>query len=275
MTTINSYATLAEFKAWKEIDGVNIQRDSDLELILENASRYLDDMTGRTFYPRIETQSYSVPPGRSLKLDDDLLEVLSITNGDDTTLANTEYHTLPKNMSPKYMIDIKNTSIYSWQYDTDAGGEYVIDVNAVWGFHNRYSTGAWKSAGTLGAAISDTTGTSVTMTAGHTLKASKIYKVDNEIFIPSGVANNTITLYERGMNGSTAATHSNGATVYEWQVMREIKKFCLEKTRFDYARRFGESPAFGATITAAGVVMSPKDMSKAEEDLIKVFRKRS
>lgn len=274
MTVINAYATLEDFKKWKEIQGTDVQRDADVELILEASSRYMDDVMGRTFYPRVETRSYNVPEGRALKLDDDLLEVITLTNGDDTTIASTEYNLVPKNFYPKYEIDIKPTSTSYWRLDSNTNSEFVLDVNGVWGFHDRYSTSAWKSAGTLGAAISDTSTLTVTMTAGHTVTTGRIYKVDNELFIPNSISTNTLTLYQRGQNGSTAATHLINAVVYEWRPMKEIVKFCLEKARYDYARRFGESPAFGATVTAAGVVLSPREMSKAEEELKMLFRRK-
>ena len=273
MTTLNSYATLAEFKSWKEITGTDATRDADLEIILENASRHLDDLTGREFYPRIETRYFSVPESRELRLDADLLEVITLTNGDGTAISSTQYYTLPRNRAPYYALVLKIGSTEAWDINATDDDEYTIGINGVWAYHNTYSL-AWKSVGTLGADIASTTTTTATMTGGHSVLTSKIYRVDNEIFIPSVVSTNTLTLYGRGMNGSTAATHTSGTTVYEWQPMTEVKKYCLEKGRYDYSRRFGESPAFGATVTGAGVVLSPRDIGKAEEDLVKHLRRK-
>lgn len=68
------------------------------------------------------------------------------------------------------------------------------------------------SVGALGAAIPDTTGTSVTMTAGHSVAAFDTLTIDSETLYVTAVSTNTLTVI-RGWAGSTAATHSNGATV--------------------------------------------------------------
>lgn len=275
MTALNTYATLAEFKAWKQITNVNITLDADVDRILESVSRHIDGETMRTFNPRIETRYYNTPEELELCLDDDMLAVISITNGDGSSLASTEYHLLPKNFYPKNEVKIKTTSAYRWEYDTDSGSEYVISVNGYWGYHERYALMGWKQVGTLGAAISDTTTASFTMNSGHSAAIGKVYKIDNELFQTIGLSAAVFTVNQRGDMGSTAATHSNGATVYEWQVMSDVKVATLEIAHNVFARRFGESTQSATTVTAAGVVITPKDYGKTTLDTIKRLRKRN
>ena len=117
MSAINSYATLAEFKNYKDISSTDADDDGVIEDLLEEASRYIDGETNRTFYPRVETRYFSVPEtlGRQLDLDDDLLAITTLTNGDDGTIASTEYNLLPKNKTPYYAIKLKEASTEYWE----------------------------------------------------------------------------------------------------------------------------------------------------------------
>lgn len=277
MTARNSYATLQEFKDYATDRGgnsptSNTTDDTIVEQLLEQASRYLESKTMRWFYPRIETHYFDVPEGRELAVDDDLLAVVSIANGDGSSLVDTEYHLLPKNITPHYAIRIKQSSSYGWMYSTQ-DGELVIGVTGYWGFHNTYDVRGWKSVGTLGAAISDTTTAAFTMTENHGVKAGKLYKIDNELYNVATVSTNTITPVKRGDNGSTAATHSNGATVYEFQFMEEARNAAIEIANNAYHRRFGQSLRSEEMITAAGIVLSPREIPQMAKEFIRVYTK--
>lgn len=69
-------------------------------------------------------------------------------------------------------------------------------------------------ATTLSAAITDTTGTSVSVTDGSVFPSSGQFRiiVDSEIMLVTARATNTLTVV-RGSEGSTAATHSSGAAI--------------------------------------------------------------
>ncbi|KKL19182.1 hypothetical protein LCGC14_2468050 [marine sediment metagenome] len=131
----NGYATLAEFKTEKDISSTDAVDDTSIEDIIEAASRFIDSETGRTFYARTETRNFDVPRGtRELRLDDDLLTITTLTNGDDNEIANTEYILLPANVSPKFAIVLKSTSSTIWQPDSNSGTEQVISVAGTWGW---------------------------------------------------------------------------------------------------------------------------------------------
>ena len=105
-----------------------------IEQCIEAASRYIDNETGRTFYARTETRYYDVSGSRVLKLDDDLLTITTLTNGDDNTIASTEYNLWPKNNPPYSEIRLKASSSTLWLMDGDGNAEAVIDVAGTWGF---------------------------------------------------------------------------------------------------------------------------------------------
>jgi hypothetical protein len=114
--------------------GTNSTDDTVLETIIEAASRYLDDQTGRTFYARTETRLYDIPKGRELHLDDDLLTVTTLTNGDSTVIPSTQYILSPANVYPKRAIELKGSSSYAWQTTSSGDTKQVISVAGTWGW---------------------------------------------------------------------------------------------------------------------------------------------
>jgi hypothetical protein len=109
------------------------------------------------------------------------------------------------------------------------------------------------------------------MTAGHTLKSGQIWRVDNEL-VQGTVSTNTLTIDERGANGSTAAAHLINTAVYYWQPEQGAKNAVLEIANSAYHRRFGNSTSNAVTITAAGVVVSPRDIPATAQAFIETHK---
>lgn len=283
MTSRNTYARLDEFKAyWINRGNVTLPDTSDdgvIDQLLETASRLLDSKTGRRYYPIIQTNSYDLPSRgvneyqRELDLKDDLLQVITFLNGDDTSIASTEYNLLPRNWYPKWMLQMRVNSTLIWQLDSNGDWEGVLDLTGYWGYHNRYVLDGWKIGGTLGAAITDTTTLAFTASASHTLAVGQIIKIEDELQILGTVATNTITPLKRGDNGSTAATHANGTTIYIWQPMEEARNAVCEIANTAYRRRFGQNASVSEMVTAAGVVLSPRDIPAMAEEFIRTYRR--
>ena len=195
MAITNGYATLEKFKLWADIASTDANDDSVIEDLVELASRYIDHKTGRTFYARTETRYFDVPGSRELRLDDDLLTITTLTNGDDTSIANTEYNFIPKNVAPYYAIKLKASSSAYWTFDSDGNSEFVISVAGTWGY---------------------------------------------------------------------VATTPD-----------DIKSACLMIAVGAYKKRFGENVSSTATITAAGVVLTPQDIPSHAADIIRLFVRRT
>ena len=136
MAIENGYATLAEYKAWQTVSSTDATDDGVIEQIVEAASRYIDGETARTFYARTETRYFSVPnpASRQLDLDDDLIAITTLTNGDGNTIAATEYNLIPKNVTPYRAIKLKASSTYCWTCDSNGNTEYVISNLGTWGW---------------------------------------------------------------------------------------------------------------------------------------------
>ncbi len=276
MTAVNVYATLADYKAYVvargQVSETDVTDDGVIEGLLETASRYIDDETGRNFYPYVQTRYFDVPESRELCVDEDLLEVLTLTNGDSTTMPSTEYYLVPRNIYPAYALKITDISSYTWLTNSAGSYENAVSINAIWGFRQRYSE-AWKLAGTLGAAVADTSTLSFTMTAGHTLKTGQVWRVNNEL-VQGTVNTNTLTIDSRGANGSTAASHLINTAVYYWQPEQGAKNAVLEIANSAYRRRFGNTTSSAVTITGAGVVISPRDIPATAQAFIESHKDR-
>ncbi len=273
----NKYATLTDYKAYAVARGQTASTDTTDDAVVSNlltqASRYLDRETKRQYFPSVETRLYDIPDDRDLILDGDLLEVTTFTNGDALAISSTNY-LLKGNRPPYWCISLRDISTVSWTTSADGSAEQVLSLAGVWGYHNDYSARGWLQVGTLGAAITDTTTLAFTASAGHGIVAGQILKIDSEFYNVSTVATNTITPVRRGDNGSTAATHLNGATVYAWQPMDEVKQYTLEIAHSAYMRRFGKNTGESATVTAAGVVLSPRDIPALAQSFINDMRRR-
>lgn len=73
----------------------------------------------------------------------------------------------------------------------------------------------WTGESTLGAAITDTSSTSITVADGSRFNADSIIEIDSEIMKVTAVATNTLTV-TRGYKSSSAALHDNSTAVYPW-----------------------------------------------------------
>lgn len=133
MAITNGYTTLANIRALRALDATDTASDAVIERAVEQASRIIDNVTGRTFYARTETHYYEPEnlDGRVLTiLDDDLLTVTSLLDGEGTTIVSTEYRLRPLNKSPKWRIEIKVDSAVDWE----CGAGDVVTVTGTWGY---------------------------------------------------------------------------------------------------------------------------------------------
>lgn len=135
MAITNGYTTLAIFKGFAlPGTGTDATDDGVIEQIIESVSRYIDQATRRRFYATTATRLFDVPDGRDLWLDDDLLAVTTLTNGDGVVLTASDYKLLPYNGAPYYVIRLVQSSGLAWENDADGDSEGVISVAGSWGF---------------------------------------------------------------------------------------------------------------------------------------------
>lgn len=249
----HSYATLAQLRT--EVSGTVTTEDTTLlqygQLMSEAADQYISrNYQTCTFVPRRVTRYYDClgsdairQGGKRLELDAPFVAFTTIVDGEGTTLVeNTDVYALPRATSPY-------TALY--RYDgtlwTAYSGDTYVQQIAITGdlCYRTFYSEAWLTATTLGAAISDTTGTTITTASNTVLSPGMFIRVDSEwMCVVSGAT--TSWVVTRGERGSTAATHSNGATVsrfipeptitralMRWAALAFGRKGAFENTRFD------------------------------------------
>jgi len=274
----NSYCTLAEFKRYIKPSGQTLSIDADdddvIESMIETASRRVDNLCGRKFYPTVAAELYDIPYDNVIWFGDDLLAVLSFLNGDAVAILAAEYILKHANSYPKYCLQLRDTSSTIFVTNSSTSSQQVLTVNGIWGFHIDYAR-AWKLAGTLAAAWASTTTLTATMTAGHVLDAhgGQILKIDNELYNSSSVVANTLTVQARGDNGSTAATHLILAPVYVWKPMSEINQLTMEVANIMYHSRHGENVETTSTYTSAGVIVTPRSLPMWAQEVIRKYQR--
>ena len=109
--------------------------DGLFESLIANAEAQLDRQTHRQFTAASTTRKFDAikdVTGAKLWLDEDLISITTLTNGDGNTIANTKYVLLPTNLSPKYAIKLLADSSVYWTYINNP--EEAISVAGSWGY---------------------------------------------------------------------------------------------------------------------------------------------
>jgi len=253
------YTTLTDVKN-TYIGTTKTGQDQLFNDLIDSTSQEIDDISNRRFVPWVNTETYDTPANRygPLDLDDDLLALTTLTNGDGTVIPSSAYKLYPLNAWPKERIVLLSSSAIGWRLTGQGDREGAIAVLGIYGYHDDY-TNAWRQVDTLNGAMSDTTGASFTTTGSATIKAGQLVQIDSEMLYAGAVSGSAVSAVVRGVNGSTAATHLNGAPVLVW-VQRDIEMVC--RVAVVAYERLKNNPA-GDTQTVAGYQFStPKDVTK-------------
>ena len=252
-------------------DGGSIRR------ILEAASTRIDQYTsGGTFGPVTETRYYDIGAGslidspqyyvtsghggiamaeslaNVIPLDGWLVSTTTVTAYDDTDRGTSttltegyanDFFLMPYNVSPKTVFKLNEDTS-----NTLDAGQQTLSILGSWGYT------ADTLSITTGDAVGSTTTTSVSVTSASSLGPAQTVLVDSEQMYITGISGNTLTV-ERGVNGTTAATHSGGATVYVYDYPALVVQACLDGAKLTFRNRdLGLSTTIGTgeqSITAA------------------------
>lgn len=277
------YATLAQARVEVKADIVDVSGDAELLRALYFASARVQVETERHFWPRLETVTYDatgfhIGPYR-LDTGRDLLEVTTLTNGDDTAISAAVITLAHGNIWPKYRIRLKRSGGVTFTYTDDY--EEAISVAGVWGYHSDY-TNAWKASGlTVQGGGLNSSATAVTVSAtvagadsyGITpiLSPGNLIKVDSE-YMAVIKADGTSVTVRRGANGTTAASHSASAAISVFYPEQAITRAVLRWAAYLYARRgeFSQS-----TFDGVGVTTFPQDAPAEVQHILDAYRRKA
>ena len=269
----HTYGNVYDFKAY--LGGTDHVTDwttdeTPVLRVLESASKRIDSYMGRSFGARTETHSFDlgqgalrddslVPNGDMIEfpdywttrlqstgilgLDDWLITATTVTSyeGTDRTSRATlsegignDFLLMPYNTSPKSKMKLVENTLKSLY-----AGQQTLTILGEWGWQNDT-----ESISTIDA-IGSTSTTTVTVTSGSTTYVGDTILVGTEQMYVTNVDGNTLTVI-RGVNGTTSATHSGGATYYRYKYPADVVQACLDIARTYWrSRDVGQSQILG------------------------------
>lgn len=197
--------------------------DAAIDAVIEAVSRQIDLYCNRRFYPATETMYYAARNAEHCPVDDLLaVTTLATDTANDRTYATTwaaaDYELEPVNAPrlspPRPYTDIYTTPSGDYAFSTERRGVKVVGS---WGFYDDRTT----SSATLAEDL-DASETGVDVSSGTAFEVGQTIRIDSEQMYISAISTNTLTV-TRGVNGTTAATHTNGAaiSVYGYPVISE------------------------------------------------------
>ena len=127
------YASLDDCKAYHNIKSTNAVDDSIISLMLESASRTIDNQTGRIWYTHTTTKYFDMPRKHSslLVFDEDCVSITTLTNGNGVAFASTDFVLYPYEGPPYDSLGLVDNPTMSWSYITNR--QKVISALGVFG----------------------------------------------------------------------------------------------------------------------------------------------
>jgi len=245
MAERTSYRNYISYNKFKNDAGVPDDSDeTKIKRAIRDASRRIEEFTGRKFIPCTATRTFDFQHGYYLWLDDDLIERTSVVNDGDTITAADILEYPPTGWTRRLEINRSSSSFFNWT----STPQQCIQVTGKWSYCDDY-----EDTGTTTAASLSASDTVVTVADGHQIEEGWCLLVESEQMFVSDVSINSVTVI-RGVNGTTAATHATGTTIYRYQPPDDIERACyvltarwLKRGEASWADRTG-SPEAGYEI---------------------------
>lgn len=179
----------------------------------------------------IRTTSEMVP---IIRLTDWLISATTVTAYDGTARDNNtvltagynaDYFLMPYNSSPKTILKLNEDTA-----DTLDAGQQTLTILGEWGYTND------TILVTTADAVASTTATSVSVSSAANFGPAQTVLIDSEQMYITSISGNTLTV-ERGVNGTTAATHSGGANASRYDYPPLIVQACLDIGKIMFRNR--------------------------------------
>jgi len=233
------YVTLATVRAYLKLGSTETADDALLQTFIAWANQTLDGI--RRGDARYETRHYDYPIREydpfgvydteswvaqmnaagmlsqgHLMLDDDLLALAEVENGDGNTIPLTDLITEPPNIYPKHILRIKQSSSYRWLPSSDGDREQVVAVTGWWGYHPQYGS-AWSATDAVQDDPLAIAATSISVADASNFQAGQLLKLESELVEITAINTTTDVLtVTRAVNGTTAAQHAQTTTIYRY-----------------------------------------------------------
>ena len=272
METRHTYASADDLRDYLAGTSFSSGWTSDagsIRRILEASSRRIDlYCEGGTFGPLTETRYYDIGSGSLVQspqyavlagtdaiattvslanvipLDGWLISTTTVTAYDDTDRGtstvltegyNADFWLMPYNAAPKTVFKLNEDTS-----NTLDAGQQTLSILGNWGYT------ADTLSVTTADAITSTTATSISVTSAADLGPAQTVLVDSEQIYITAISGNTLTV-QRGVNGTTGATHSGGATLTRYDYPELVVQACLDIAKLTFRNRdLGSAGSIGA-----------------------------
>ena len=273
----NAYADSDTLKSSAVLNITGTSFDTQLRILLETASRLIDHYCNRHYYVLVATRKFDGDGGTTLPVPD-LISVTSLKTDDnkdrtfETTWAATDYLLYPPNADPtnywgrpygRILVDTENGSQSEF-----IQGMQTVEINGKWGY--RDYTGAKVTTMNDVGGISATTEVWTVASAadigpGHTVL------VDSEQMYVKSISGNDLTVI-RGVNGTTAASHSDGVDIFVYNYPAEVTQACIMQTGRLWERRV-QPFAPGADVSQPGSFGAFTGLDPDVRQLLSAYRR--
>ena len=225
-------STLYALRARLGLSASETADDARLIYALGAAAAQIERAAGRRFSPHVAARPHTVSGATQLLLDDDLLELTALTNGDGSTINLNSV--LPLLGTPPYSgLLLTDGEVFVWD-QTRVG---AITVSGIWGYHDRWAD-AWRdTSDTLQDNPLSDTATTLTVTDADgadvqtespRFQVGHLLKIEDEYLRVLAVNTGTnVLVAERGANGTTPAAHAQSTPIFTYQPPADISALAL------------------------------------------------
>jgi len=206
-----------------------------------------------------------------LKMDEDLLEVIVLTNGDDNEIEADDFILEPPNLYPKHCVRLVEGSGAVWETGTGGERRQVISIDGYWGYHNQYGDEDWVdtldtvqdnplSPSATSLTVGDADGVAADTLAyrfqpGNMIKITTGGVTEFLFIVAANYTTNVLTV-TRGFNGTTGTEHAQGTAIYVYRPMDNIVRACTRLVAWAYRQK--DTDTFDkAAILGTGVAIIP------------------
>lgn len=232
---MNLYATLADLRRMLGLTAAQTADDDLLLTLLESASRLLDGYAGRRFYPMRAPRAYSVSHPALLLLDDDLLTLHALSNGDGSAIDLGHVHVRPAGVAVKSYLTLDRTRV-TFTHTGDPVG--ALTVEATWGFHPAWPDAWALAADTVQDAPLGAEATTLPVADASSFSPGHLLRIADEYLhvLAADPPAQTLTV-ARGANGTTAAAHTQGTPIDVYLPPADIRQVCLRVAAWLYRQK--------------------------------------
>ncbi len=293
----NAYLSVSDFKGAGVYNISSTVKDARILRLLEDVSRQIDRVTKRWFYSLLQTKYLSVSGSQNFQntvdstlkfggelfvmLTADLIAVTSLkedTTNDgiyETTWAATDYELFPYDADPTLGLDsskpyrrIEVNRRSNGNQDVFLRGQKRYEIIANWGYNERLEL---SSATINEGAIFSATDLTLTVSDGTQFSAGETILIDSEQMYITAVSINDLTV-QRGVNGTTAATHADASPINRYRYLAAVAEACLMQSGRLFKRAsagFANDLGFGETGQIGPVTGLDSDVKDMLRSLIK------